>query len=118
MIKDLKEEIKFNLFRGYLELKTFFDSGVALVRAESPEEQAKAQKVLAGCIIGGLIMLLATNIAAFLGLDYTKIFAGTDVNNKAIRDNFAKLETLLRGIGAFVLVVGIIYGGIQLIRKK
>ena len=36
---------------------------IRLVRAESPEEQARAQTVLAGCVIAGALMAIARPIA-------------------------------------------------------
>ncbi|MEM2922470.1 MAG: hypothetical protein QXF26_09175, partial [Candidatus Bathyarchaeia archaeon] len=36
---------------------------VGLVRAEGPEEQARAQRVLAGVVLGGAVMALAKPIA-------------------------------------------------------
>ncbi|MBW2596959.1 MAG: hypothetical protein JRC93_13540 [Deltaproteobacteria bacterium] len=37
--------------------------GLRLVRAESPEEQARAQRVLAGCIVAGVLMAIAKPMA-------------------------------------------------------
>jgi len=36
--------------------------GLRLVRAEGPEEQARAQKILAGCIIAGVLMALGNRM--------------------------------------------------------
>jgi hypothetical protein len=100
LIKRLKEGV-----RGY------FAAGVALIRAESPEEQATAQKVLAGAIIGGGVIVVAPSIATWLGLTYSSMPA--DVVSMV-----DKLILLLKGIGAFVLIAGVIYGGIQLVAKR
>ena len=101
--------------RGFLvvryNLKEYFRLGIVLIRAESPEEQARAQKVLAGAIIGGAIMVVAPSIASYLGLSYSNA-------PKDVRQMFDRLITLLRAIGAFVLIAGVIYGGIQLLVRK
>ena len=100
LIKRLKEGVRM-----------YFAAGVALIRAESPEEQATAQKVLAGAIIGGAIIVVSPSIATWVGLSYSSL--PTDVVSM-----INKLILFIRGIGAFVLIAGVIYGGIQLIVKR
>lgn len=82
-----------------------------MIRAESPEEQASAQKVLAGAIIGGAIIVIAPSLATWLGLDYSTL-------PQDVKSMVDKLVTFLRGVGAFVLIAGVIYGGIQLLAKR
>jgi len=76
--------------------------GLRLVRAEGPEEQARAQKILAGCIIAGVLMALGWDTSMQQGLPQELL---TAVNN---------LLQLLMYIGVVVVIAGIIYGGIQL----
>ncbi|MGD6805871.1 MAG: hypothetical protein ACQCN4_02810 [Candidatus Bathyarchaeia archaeon] len=89
--------------------------GFRLVRAEGPEEQARAQKVLAGCIIAGVLMALAKPLAFWATGWNTTMQQGlpteliTSVNN---------LLNLLMYIGVVVVIAGIIYGGIQLSHTK
>ena len=86
-----------------------------LVRAEGPEEQARAQKVLAGCIVAGILMALAKPLAFWATGWDTSMQQGlptelvTSVNN---------LLQLLMYIGVVVVIAGIIYGGIQLSHTK
>jgi len=94
-------------------LLVFF--GLRLVRAEGPEEQARAQKVLAGCIIAGVLMALAKPLA----------FWATGWNTSMQQDLPPELITavnnlleLLMYIGVVVVIAGIIYGGIQLAHTK
>ncbi|HUJ85006.1 MAG TPA: hypothetical protein VLV84_05310 [Candidatus Acidoferrales bacterium] len=89
--------------------------GLQLVRAEGPEEQARAQKVLAGCIIAGVLMALAKPLA----------FWATGWNTSMQQDLPPELITavnnlleLLMYIGVVVVIAGIIYGGIQLSHTK
>ena len=89
--------------------------GLRLVRAEGPEEQARAQKVLAGCIIAGVLMALAKPLA----------FWATGWNTSMQQDLPPELITavnnlleLLMYIGVVVVIAGIIYGGIQLAHTK
>lgn len=110
-IVKLKEGVRFYLGELVAGIKRYFAAGIALIRAESPEEQASAQKILAGAIIGGAIIVVAPSIASWLGLDYSKLPG--DVKNMV-----DKLITFLRGIGAFVLIAGVIYGGIQLLVRQ
>ncbi len=85
--------------------------GLRLVRAEGPEEQARAQKILAGCIIAGVLMALARPLAFWATGWDSSMQQGlpqellTAVNN---------LLQLLMYIGVVVVIAGIIYGGIQL----
>ena len=89
--------------------------GLRLVRAEGPEEQARAQKVLAGCIIAGVLMALAKPLA----------YWATGWNASMQQDLPTELVTavnnlleLLMYIGVVVVIAGIIYGGIQLAHTK
>jgi len=113
-----------------------FGLGPLIMRAEAPEERARAQRVLAGCIIGGACLVLARPVASWvtgisIGTDPTtgdKIFfkdkngngrydAGTDEKldlPSDLADMADKLLLLLMVIGAVVLVVGIMWGGIQI----
>ena len=94
-------------------LKLYFNIGVVLVRAESPEEQAAAQKVIAGAIIGGAIMALAKPIAIWItGKDYASMGLPNELVNM-----LDTLLTLLQAIGVVALIAGLIYGGIQLRRR-
>ena len=98
---------------------------VRLVRAESPEEQARAQTVLAGVVIGGAIMVLAKPIAYWV----TGIYYDTATGQWMIGGRPAdlppelitmidRLLTLLMVIGVVVAIAGGIYAGIQLARKR
>lgn len=114
----------------------FVASSVRMIRAESAEEQARAQKVIAGCIIGGLIIAIAPFIAEWLtGLkDYTSddgniyYYTGDTITTDAelqaaidagrslprgMGDVVAKVLGGLKILGGIVLIAGAIYGGIQ-----
>ena len=82
-----------------------------LVRSEGPEEQARAQKVLVGCIIAGVLMAVAKPVAFWVtGWNTTKQ-TGLPTELLSAVDN---LLQLLMYIGVVVVIAGIIYGGIQL----
>jgi hypothetical protein len=83
-----------------------------LVRAEGPEEQARAQKVLVGCVIAGVLMAVAKPVAFWVtGWNVTTMQAGLPVELISAVDN---LLQLLMYIGVVVVIAGLIYGGIQL----
>jgi hypothetical protein len=83
-----------------------------LVRAEGPEEQARAQKVLVGCIIAGVLMAVAKPVAYWVtGWDIATMQSGLPTELLTAVDN---LLQLLMYIGVIVVIAGIIYGGIQL----
>ncbi|MDR2720110.1 MAG: hypothetical protein LBC03_04845 [Nitrososphaerota archaeon] len=83
-----------------------------LVRSEGPEEQARAQKVLVGCIIAGVLMAVAKPVAFWVtGWNVTTMQAGLPVELISAVDN---LLQLLMYIGVIVVIAGLIYGGIQL----
>jgi hypothetical protein len=83
-----------------------------LVRSEGPEEQARAQKVLVGCIIAGVLMAVAKPVAFWVtGWNVTTMQAGLPTELITAVDN---LLQLLMYIGVIVVIAGLIYGGIQL----
>jgi formate hydrogenlyase subunit 3/multisubunit Na+/H+ antiporter MnhD subunit len=111
--------------------------GPLIIRAEAPEERARAQRVLAGCLIGGACLVLAKPISTWLtgisiGTDPTtgrKVFF-RDINGDGqcqsnevldlpseLADMADKLLLFLMVLGAVVLVVGIMWGGIQISRQ-
>jgi len=86
-----------------------------LVRSEGPEEQARAQKVLVGCIIAGVLMAVAKPVAFWVtGWSATRQ-QGLPTELIGAVDN---LLQLLMYIGVVVVIAGIIYGGIQLSHTK
>ncbi len=99
-----------------LWMALFVFYGIRLVRAESPEEQARAQRVIAGCIIAGVLMAIAKPMAEWA--------TGVDFDNPSgdlppeLTDAVNKLLNLLMYIGVVVVIGGLIYGGIQLSRKR
>ena len=83
-----------------------------LVRAEGPEEQARAQKVLVGCIIAGVLMAVAKPVAYWVtGWNIETMQKGLPTELISAVDN---LLQLLMYIGVIVVIAGLIYGGIQL----
>jgi hypothetical protein len=83
-----------------------------LVRSEGPEEQARAQKVLVGCIVAGVLMAVAKPVAFWVtGWNVATMQAGLPVELISAVDN---LLQLLMYIGVVVVIAGLIYGGIQL----
>lgn len=98
---------------------------VGLVRAESPEEQARAQRVLAGVVLGGAMMALAKPIAYWItGITYdtstgTWYIGGKPADLPAeLVAMVDRLLTLLMVIGVVVAIAGGIYAGIQLARAE
>jgi hypothetical protein len=98
---------------------------VGLVRAESPEEQARAQRVLAGVVLGGAMMALAKPIAYWItGIAYdastgTWYIGGKPADLPAeLVAMVDRLLTLLMVIGVVVAIAGGIYAGIQLARAE
>ena len=85
-----------------------------LVRSEGPEEQARAQKVLVGCIVAGVLMAVAKPVAYWVtGWNITTMQAGLPTELITAVDN---LLQLLMYVGVVVVIAGLIYGGIQLNR--
>ncbi|MCL2287982.1 MAG: hypothetical protein FWC33_02200 [Candidatus Bathyarchaeota archaeon] len=85
-----------------------------LVRAEGPEDQSRAQKILVGCIIAGVLMSVAKPVTYWVtGWNVTTMQQGLPVELIASVD---KLLQLLMYIGVIVVIAGLIYGGIQLSR--
>lgn len=99
---------------------------VQLMRAESEQETARAQKIIGGCIIGGVLTALARNIAQWItGYSYDPsagVWKDASGNIVDIPEGMAqmtdKLLTLLTIIGVVVVIAGLIWGGIQLAHKR
>jgi len=96
---------------------------VKLVRAESPEERARAMRILSGFIIGGAMMALAKPVAFWLtGVRYENEvwYVGDQPADlpQALIDMIDRLLTLLQVIGVVVAIAAAIYGGIQLARRR
>ena len=90
----------------------FIYRSLPLVRSEGPEEQARAQKVLVGCIVAGVLMAVAKPVAYWVtGWNITTMQAGLPTELISAVDN---LLQLLMYIGVIVVIAGLIYGGIQL----
>jgi hypothetical protein len=97
---------------GLVVTALFIYSSLPLVRAEGPEEQARAQKVLVGCVIAGVLMAVAKPVAFWVtGWNVTTMQAGLPTELISAVDN---LLQLLMYIGVVVVIAGLIYGGIQL----
>jgi hypothetical protein len=87
-----------------------------LVRSEGPEKQARAQKVVVGCIVAGVLMAVAKPVAFWVtGWNVATMQAGLPTELIRAVDN---LLQLLMYIGVVVVIAGIIYGGIQLSHTK
>ena len=85
-----------------------------LVRSDGPEDQARAQKVLVGCIVAGVLMAVAKPVAFWVtGWNTATMQQGLPVELISAVDN---LLQLLMYIGVVVVIAGLIYGGIQLNR--
>ena len=94
----------------------FVYRSLPLVRAEGPEEQARAQKVLVGCIVAGVLMAVAKPVTYWVtGWNVATMQAGLPVELISAIDN---LLQLLMYLGVVIVIAGIIYGGIQLNRVK
>ncbi len=96
---------------------------VGFVRAESPEERARALRVLSGFIVGGAMMALAKPIAFWLtGIRYVNgvWYVGGEPADlpRELVSMIDRLLTLLQVIGVVVAIAAAIYGGIQLARRR
>lgn len=98
---------------------------VRLVRAESPEERARAMRILSGFILGGAMMALAKPIAFWLtGVTYDEATGTWLVNGQPadlppeLVSMIDRLLTLLQVVGVVVAIAAAIYGGIQLARRR
>ena len=97
-----------------------------LVRAESDQETARAQKMIGGCVIGGVLTALARNITQWITGYWYDAAAGVwkDANGNVVdmpegmASMMDKLLTLLTIIGVCVIIGGIIWGAIQLARRR
>jgi len=118
-------------------------SSARLVRAQTPQEHDAAMRMLTGCIIGGIIIVIGPEIGMWItglktydlktsysGLDPgTYYYTGADVTSsaglRAAVDAGRALPTgtgrvlnmvigLLRIIGGLVVVAGLLWGGISL----
>lgn len=74
-------------------------------------------KILAGCIIFGIILLVAPSIPGWLmGIDITNPQSGALPGN--LVGLLEKLLTAVQWAGAFLLVFGLIYGGYEYVKEE
>ncbi|MCW4008802.1 MAG: hypothetical protein NWF09_08980 [Candidatus Bathyarchaeota archaeon] len=108
-----------------------------MIRAESPEEQTRAQRVLVGAIIAGILMGIAKPIAFwasgnnwgnakysqqgdvyYIDINNNNVFDANEPNIPAALFNAAnRFLDLVMYLGIVVLIAGILYGAIQM-RKR
>lgn len=108
----------------------FAGSGVRLVRA-GPEEQEEAQRMLTSVIIAGVLITLGPTLITWItgygreeingegrwcskSQDADDFDPDQDCLPSEFTPVFSRLISGLRAIGAFVLIVGMIWGGIKL----
>jgi TM2 domain-containing membrane protein YozV len=122
-------------------------SSVGLIRAQTPQEHDAAMRILTGCIIGGIITVIAPSIGTWItGLKTytlkapygdlepgTYYYTGTTITSpedlKAAVDAgrclpsgtgqvIDKVISLLRIVGGLVVVAGLLWGGISLAGER
>ena len=77
----------------------------------------KGMKILAGCIIFGIILIVAPSIPGWLmGIDITNPQSGALPGN--LVGLLGKLLTAVQWAGAFLLVFGLIYGGYEYVKEE
>jgi hypothetical protein len=82
------------------------------------DEAAKERgmKILAGCVVFGIILFLAPDIVSFLtGINIREI--PQDVLPTGLAAILTKLLEAVQYGGAFLLVFGLIYGGYQYVKR-
>lgn len=96
---------------------------IALVRAESPEDQASAHRVISGSILGGAVMFLAKPLAGWLIYSNSNFFATNICNVPGITvptqlcTITSNILGLLQFLGGVVIIGGLIWGGVKLYRN-
>jgi hypothetical protein len=90
--------------------------GVALMRARREEDTAIGYQGVAACIIAGVILAIAKPLAKWItGIDPDN--PGGDMPVE-VGQMFGKLLTLITYIGVVLMVLGLVWAGINLARRR
>ena len=111
---------------GFLAL---LHRATGFMRAESPQEQSAAQRVLAGCVIAGVLIVAAfplvsyiTNlkreviggkVVYYIGNSYDEALAQGKVLPEEMGAIIDKVIGLLQIVGGIAIVAGLIIGGLM-----
>jgi len=91
-------------------------TGIALMRARREEEVSVGYAGIASCVMAGIIMAVAKPIANWI--------TGINVDNPGgsmpaeLASMVSKLLTLVQYLGVVLMVLGLIWAGINLARRK
>jgi len=108
----LKEAV---LLAAQEQLSPLF-TAIALMRARREEEVSVGYAGVASCIMAGIIMAVAKPLATWI--------TGVDVDNpgsnmpSALASMVSKLLTLITYLGVVLMVLGLIWAGINLARRS
>jgi hypothetical protein len=90
-------------------------TAIALMRARREEEVSVGYAGVASCIMAGIIMAIAKPLATWItGIDVDNPPAGME----QIAPMISKLLTLITYLGVVLMVLGIIWAGINLARRR
>jgi len=108
----LKEAV---LLAAQEQLSPLF-TAIALMRARREEEVSVGYAGVASCIMAGIIMAVAKPLATWI--------TGVDVDNPGgnmppdLASMVSKLLTLVQYLGVVLMVLGLIWAGINLARRR
>jgi hypothetical protein len=108
----LKEAVLQALYERFGPLLT----AIALMRARREEEVSVGYAGVASCIMAGIIMAVAKPLATWI--------TGVDVDNPGgnmppdLASMVSKLLTLVQYLGVVLMVLGLIWAGINLARRR
>ena len=108
----LKEAVLQALYEWFGPLLT----AIALMRARREEEVSVGYAGVASCIMAGIIMAVAKPLATWI--------TGIDVDNPGgsmppdLASMVSKLLTLVEYLGVVLMVLGLIWAGINLARRR
>jgi hypothetical protein len=128
-------------------LTAFLLSSLRIVRAQTPQEHDAAMRILTGCIIGGVLVVVGPEVGKWItglktitltspnGTTETYYYTGDTISGVSRYDQLTQAQkdrvlppgtgrvidvliNLLRIVGGLVIMVGLIWGGISLQARK
>jgi hypothetical protein len=96
-------------------------SAVQMVRARSPDEHEQAERTLTASLLAGVIIAVAPSVAEWVtGYSYSdgQYCADGTCLPKDVSETVHKIVQGLRALGGAIMILGLVWGGIQMRRRR
>lgn len=96
-------------------------SAIQMVRARSPDEHEQAERTLTASLMAGVIIAVAPSVAEWVtGYSYDggQYCAEGTCLPEDVSETVHKIVQGLRALGGAVMIIGLVWGGIQMRKRR